>query len=65
MGLVVLFSGISDLFGSVSSKRVIVEHNTKWKTLAKYKLTLRMHFPNVFLPQGRLQESALVFAHPL
>ncbi len=24
----------------------MVRHNTKWKTLAKYELTLRMHFPN-------------------
>jgi len=43
----------------------MVRHNTKWKILAKYELTLRMHFQNVFLSQGRHPESALVSAHPL
>jgi len=37
----------------------------KWKVLAKYELTLRMHFQIVLPSQGRRPKRAHVFAHPL
>jgi len=43
----------------------MVDQCAKWKILAKYQLTLRMHFQKADPSQEKHQKGAHVFAHPL